>query len=293
MTTKPSWVFKDDTGGSDFNKWTLGDLSGRVNVRNVMGRTAGGMLGPLPAYEFCVDVIIVEASSSVTSASIVSFDADIASSAPSRPTQISLSGDFLEEGGMRFCADSCDGKTRKDSETDFSVDCWTKKNDGTTVCPEGVDDRRAAAASAAAAAAAAASGGATPSGGNATDAGGGDGGGGGAAVVVVLLLICCCCCAAGAALWWWQDQDKKKGGTGGMASIQKKMQETKSKISKKKSGKKKSAGGGGVELSAMPEGWIETVSKIFFNRLFPIVLIPFERIFDTLCFYFQYCLLLD
>ena len=56
----------------------------------------GGMLGPLPAYDFCLDLIIVEASGSVSSAALVNFDTS--TSKPSRPEQFQLSGDFMNEG---------------------------------------------------------------------------------------------------------------------------------------------------------------------------------------------------
>ncbi len=103
----PDWILKDDVGGSSFSKWTSGELSGRILLNNKDGKTAGGMLGPLPAFDFCVDLVIAEASGSVTSASIINFDSDINSATPSVPTQQLLDGEFMEEGGMRFCADSC------------------------------------------------------------------------------------------------------------------------------------------------------------------------------------------
>ena len=65
--------------------------SGRVQLANLPGRTSGGIFGPLPAYEFCIDIVIVETSGSVNSASIVNFDT--ATSTPAQPTFGALSGD--------------------------------------------------------------------------------------------------------------------------------------------------------------------------------------------------------
>ena len=135
MNPLPSWVVQDGMQISNPNAWSTAPntkKSGRVQVSNLQGKTAGGILGPLPAYDFCVDVIIVEASGSVGSASIVNFDT--ATATPAQPTQIELSGSFLDEGGMRFCANKCTGETVIDTESDYSVTCYTNKQ-GVTYCP--------------------------------------------------------------------------------------------------------------------------------------------------------------
>jgi hypothetical protein len=133
MQPRPSWVVQDGGGGSNFGNDDISNgKKGRVLVSNIVGKTAGGILGPLPAYDFCVDLIVVEASGSVNSASIVNFDTS--SSTPARPEQFMLSGDFMEEGGMRFCANKCNGDVVTESESRNSVTCWTNA-EGTTFCP--------------------------------------------------------------------------------------------------------------------------------------------------------------
>ncbi len=67
MNPLPSWVVQDGMQIADPNAWSTSSSTkkaGRVQVSNLQGKTAGGILGPLPANEFCVDVIIVEASGS-------------------------------------------------------------------------------------------------------------------------------------------------------------------------------------------------------------------------------------
>jgi hypothetical protein len=255
MAVKPDWVFKDEAGGSSFDKWKSGSTSGRILLDIQNGRTAGGVLGPLPAYDFCVDLIIVEASGSISSVSIVNFDADFSSPNPSVPTQIKLGGDFLEEGGMRFCADSCDGKTRTDLVTDHSVECWTHKTTLVTECPTRAPGTGPGFPSLTP------SGSGGANGGNGTTNGDGMGGGGGAAAVVILLLLCCCCCAGGA---YYVNEQKKKEGSSLMATMR-----------NYRDGKKSAGGGGGksknkknkknkkerdIEMvDQLPPGWEESI----------------------------------
>ena len=138
MSPKPHWVVQDGGSTSKFGGNDIGEKkSGRVVVSNLQGKTAGGILGPLPAYDFCVDLIIVEASGSVSTASIVNFDT--ATSKPAQPEQYRLAGDFMEDGGMRFCANKCNGDVVDETESRHSVTCWTSKA-GDTYCP-GLGDK--------------------------------------------------------------------------------------------------------------------------------------------------------
>ena len=134
MQPPPSWVVQDGNGGSNFGDTSISvKKTGRVLVANIVGKTAGGILGPLPAYDFCVDLIIVEASGSVNSVSIVNFDTD--PSTPAQPEQFKLDGEFMDEGGIRFCANKCNGDVVLESESRNSVTCWTNKK-GNTYCPD-------------------------------------------------------------------------------------------------------------------------------------------------------------
>ena len=259
----PDWVFKDDVGGSSFAKWTSGNTYGRILLNNKAGKTAGGMLGPLPAYDFCVDLIIVEASGAVTDASIVNFDSDVASAAPSTPSQFKLGGEFMEEGGMRFCADGCDGTRTNDQETDHSIDCWTKKGiESETLCPfKEINKKKAEDARAAAALANGKSGGNGTT--NGTVTGEGDGSGG-VAAAVVLLLLCCCCCLLFAmyvykyrkeeATKWINEQKQKRNAF--------KLNGKNRKNRKKRKKRKKRGEGGDVEMqNRLPEGWTKEMDE--------------------------------
>jgi hypothetical protein len=80
-----------------------------------------------------VALIIVEASGSVATASSVNFDT--ATSRPARPEQYRLAGEFMEDGGMRFCANQCNGDVVDEKDSRYSVTCWTSKVNGVTYCP--------------------------------------------------------------------------------------------------------------------------------------------------------------
>jgi hypothetical protein len=255
MAVKPDWIFQDNAGGSNFNKWKKDKASGRVLLSNKDGQTAGGILGPLPAYDFCLDLVIVEASGAVNSVSIVNFDADFSSPNPSVPTQIKLGGEFLEEGGMRFCADSCDGQTRTDLQTDHSVDCWTDKSTQVTLCPDrkpgtgpGFSDPETN------------NGSDEPS--NGTKVGDDAYGGGGVAGILLLLLLCCCCCIGG---MYYINEKKKKEGSSLMMMMKKKHEQR-----KKKSKKNKGANNKDVEMSDLPPNWKDWKETIDEESGYPV-----------------------
>jgi hypothetical protein len=128
-----TWVLQDGASqASDYIDPRSSDGRSRVTVQTLKGKTAGGVLGPLPAYNFCIDVVIVEASVGVNSAKIVDFVQNSGANGACTPTMTEVTRSVFDNGGLRFCADACTGNSNINGSN--SVQCYTRK-DGKLVCP--------------------------------------------------------------------------------------------------------------------------------------------------------------
>ena len=136
-----SWVLQDGISAGTVDGFINPDATtgrGRARMQNAKGRTAGGVLGPLPAFNFCVDVNVVEASQTIKHARIVDFvpgssgGRQSLTKFPCSPSMSTVDQRVLEAGGIRFCANTCTGNATKN--TSNSVLCYTT-NKGALVCP--------------------------------------------------------------------------------------------------------------------------------------------------------------
>jgi hypothetical protein len=143
-----SWRVKDGLSANSDGFPDPNAKNGRTRVRltNAQGKSAGGILGPLPAIDFCVDVNIIERDQEIKQVVVVDFapgknitGANASTSLtkyPGFPHAAIVAEEVLENGGIRFCADTCNGNATKNMSN--SVKCFTK-NDGTLVCPGGTN----------------------------------------------------------------------------------------------------------------------------------------------------------
>ena len=143
---QPTWVLKDglftDDAVGNFHNPSAESGRGRVRLQNAQGGTAGAVLGPLPAYNFCVDVNLIEVSRWITRATIVDFVPNLFanSTSPTRkpctPSVRSWGKDILRDNrGFRFCADNCAGNATEHVMN--SVKCYTDSR-GSLHCPDSV-----------------------------------------------------------------------------------------------------------------------------------------------------------
>ena len=142
---QPAWIvkeglFTDDVIGN-FVDPEMGTGRGRVRLQNEEGGSAGVVLGPLPSYNFCVDVNFIEVSTRLKNASLVDFapnflpNSNSSTRTPSTLTGIGPWGrDILADNrGCRFGADACTGESTE--HVNNSVACYTD-NEGELHCPE-------------------------------------------------------------------------------------------------------------------------------------------------------------
>ena len=128
-----SWVLKDgDSISSGYLDPKASTGGGRIVMEHFKGKTAGGVLGPLPPTDFCIDVLLIEASASITSISIVDFVPSQDNMSGSTPIEVAIQKEVFDNGGIRLCANPCPGEALIDRKN--SLECYTERN-GKTLCP--------------------------------------------------------------------------------------------------------------------------------------------------------------
>eukprot|EP00946_MAST-07B_sp_MAST-7B-sp1_P003080 g3080.t1 len=139
--SQTSWLVQDTAPdvAQDWSSPSKTTGRGRAVLKRTGTNGAGAVLGPLPASNFCIDIIIVEASVGANQATIVDFipgsGGGTGPGSTSYPSSLNISRvdrDVIKTGGLRFCANSCIGDHASSGEN--TLNCFSKK-DGSVVCP--------------------------------------------------------------------------------------------------------------------------------------------------------------
>lgn len=131
LSSQSSWVLVD--GVSDLRNPSNTSGKARAFLQSSGSKTAGGILGPLPPNNFCIEVVIVEASWHLKKVNIVDFMPGYADktdpSSPQIETADAEAG--YSSGGLKFCANVCSDQTN--STKNASSKC--ESVGGVLVCP--------------------------------------------------------------------------------------------------------------------------------------------------------------
>ena len=131
LSGQASWVLVD--GVSDLRNPSKISGKARAFLQSSGSKTAGGILGPLPPSNFCIEVLIGEASWQLKHANIVDFVPGYADKTDPSSPQIEAVGSEASHssGGLKFCANVCSDQTN--STKNASSKC--ESVGGVLVCP--------------------------------------------------------------------------------------------------------------------------------------------------------------